>query len=353
MRKILLLSILLISFTCVKAQYYQLGFDSVRVKSKFKLGTVTTGSATDSVLVKKANGGVYKVARSSFTTQTLSLTSTSGGLSISDGNTVNLASLSMGGSTFSGNSTDASLYALAGLNPFVFSAATGFPTGSGAGVRITRVSTTALGYLEFTISNLSDSIIYVRKGIGASTFSPFMRLVSKSYVDVADALKVPLTRTVSTGYGLSGGGDLSANRTLIADSTVLRTAANSLTLAQLQTKFNLYQTVSNLSTDLTASASKYPSVNAVNTGLALKANLTDLNSFANYTASGDGVTTAITITHGLSGISGTSKVIVQPLNSASAGVMYVTISSTQVTINYTVAPVLGSSNLNYSILIKP
>lgn len=64
MRKILLLSILVISFTCVKAQYYQLGFDSVRVKSKLKLGSVTTGSVTDSVLVKKGNGGVYKMALS-------------------------------------------------------------------------------------------------------------------------------------------------------------------------------------------------------------------------------------------------------------------------------------------------
>lgn len=87
--------------------------------------------------------------------------------------------------------------------------------------------------------------------------------------------------------------------------------------------------------------------------LDLKANITDLNSFSNYTASGDGASTVITITHGLSGISGTSKVIVQPLNAASSGVMYATISSTQVTINYTVAPVLGTGNLSYSILIKP
>lgn len=127
MRKILLLSVLLISFTCVKAQYYQLGFDSVRVKSKFKLGNVSTGSATDSVLVKKGNGGVFKVSRASF----------------------------------------------------------GVP----------------------------------------------------------------------------------------ADSLTFRTVANSLTLSQLQTRFDLYQTIANLSTDLTASATKYPSVNAVNTGLGLKANL--------------------------------------------------------------------------------
>lgn len=48
------------------AQYYQLRYDSVRVVSKFKLGNVTTGAATDSLLTKKANGGVYKIAQSSF-----------------------------------------------------------------------------------------------------------------------------------------------------------------------------------------------------------------------------------------------------------------------------------------------
>lgn len=80
---------------------------------------------------------------------------------------------------------------------------------------------------------------------------------------------------------------------------------------------------------------------------------TDIPSFENYTASGDGSSTTITIAHGLSGISGTSKVIVQPLNSASAGVIYSSIGTTNISIVYTVAPVLGSSNLNYSILIKP
>ena len=57
---------MLVSISHVKAQYYQLGYDSVRVKSKFKLGAVTTGGLTDSILTKKPNGGVYKVARSSF-----------------------------------------------------------------------------------------------------------------------------------------------------------------------------------------------------------------------------------------------------------------------------------------------
>lgn len=49
-------------------QYYQLGYDSVRVKSKFKLGYVTTGAVTDSILTKKANGGVFKISQADFVT---------------------------------------------------------------------------------------------------------------------------------------------------------------------------------------------------------------------------------------------------------------------------------------------
>ena len=44
--------------------------------------------------------------------------------------------------------------------------------------------------------------------------------------------------TVSAGLGLSGGGDLSANRTISADTTVLRTVANSLSKAEAQTVIN-------------------------------------------------------------------------------------------------------------------
>lgn len=87
--------------------------------------------------------------------------------------------------------------------------------------------------------------------------------------------------------------------------------------------------------------------------LDLKANLTDINSFANYTASGNGSATTITVAHGLTGITGTSKVIVQSLNASSAGISYATIGTTNVSIIYTVAPANGTNNLNYSILIKP
>jgi len=57
----------------------------------------------------------------------------------------------------------------------------------------------------------------------------------------ATATYVPLTRTVSTGNGLSGGGSLSSNLTLTADTSILATKANTRNLAQLQTTFNTKQ----------------------------------------------------------------------------------------------------------------
>lgn len=74
--------------------------------------------------------------------------------------------------------------------------------------------------------------------------------------------------------------------------------------------------------------------------------------FENYLASGTGASTTITIPHGLTGITAASKVIVQPLNAASAGVTFATIGSVNIVINYTIAPAAGTNNLNYSILIK-
>ena len=79
----------------------------------------------------------------------------------------------------------------------------------------------------------------------------------------------------------------------------------------------------------------------------------DADYFQNFLASGNGSATSITITHGLTGITGTSKVIVQPLNTASAGVLYVTISSTTITIVYGTSPANGTNNLSYSIMVRP
>lgn len=70
------------------------------------------------------------------------------------------------------------------------------------------------------------------------------------------------------------------------------------------------------------------------------------------TASGNGTLTTITIAHGLTGITSSSVVIVQSNISASDGIIGCSIDATNITIRYTIAPVLGTNNLSYSYYIK-
>lgn len=68
------------------------------------------------------------------------------------------------------------------------------------------------------------------------------------------------------------------------DSTVYATSASLANYLLIATAASTYQTLANLSTDLTASATKYPSVNAVNAGLATKQPLdADLTAIAALT----------------------------------------------------------------------
>jgi len=80
-----------------------------------------------------------------------------------------------------------------------------------------------LSSLSGTTVTSSGNVTYNTKLI--SSFTP---------VDTTDVVRlkdlttgyVPTTRTISTGYGISGGGDLSADRTFIADSTALVSKPN-------------------------------------------------------------------------------------------------------------------------------
>jgi len=90
----------------------------------------------------------------------------------------------------------------------------------------------------------------------------------------------------------------------------------------------------------------------ISTGVGTVTVATQIQTLS-FTASGDGVATSISIPHGLSGVSSTSKIIVQPKNSAAAGVSYCTSDATNVNIVYTIAPVTGTNNLSYDILIRP
>lgn len=68
------------------------------------------------------------------------------------------------------------------------------------------------------------------------------------------------------------------------DSTVYATSASLANYLLIATAASTYQTLANLSTDLTTSATKYPSVNAVNAGLATKQPLdADLTAIAALT----------------------------------------------------------------------
>jgi len=74
---------------------------------------------------------------------------------------------------------------------------------------------------------------------------------------------------------------------------------------------------------------------------------------ARVTASGTGSATTITVAHGLSGISSASIATVSAINAASSGISYVTCDATNIYIVYTTAPVSGTNNLSYNVIIKP
>ena len=69
------------------------------------------------------------------------------------------------------------------------------------------------------------------------------------------------------------------------------------------------------------------------------------------TQSGDGVTTAFNIAHGNG--STPSNVSVVAGSADAAGAFWVTMTSTNIVINYTVAPILGTNNLIWRVIVKP
>lgn len=68
-----------------------------------------------------------------------------------------------------------------------------------------------------------------------------------------------------------------------------------------------------------------------------------LNNSGKYVTSGDGTTTQFTIQHGL--VSTPSRVLVTPCSLDAAGTMYVTVDSTNIYVNYSVAPPAGTNNV--------
>lgn len=90
-------------------------------------------------------------------------------------------------------------------------------------------------------------------------------LSSQTDLNTALGLKAPTSRNISTGLGLSGGGDLSADRTIIADTTVLKS------------KVGFATDYSNLSSRITTNTSNI-STNTSN--ILLKLNISDTAAMA-------------------------------------------------------------------------
>lgn len=250
MKKILIVLVFAFISLQVNAQYYRLRYDSVGIVSKLILNTVATGSSTDSVLTKKANGGVYKVARSSFGGVS-NVSSANGDITVASGSTTPILTLNSGGTAnqivkrgtlgsiftgaYSGNfiiNTNGSPYKME-FNSGGVSTAGGYLFQTEAGTR--RLEIFANGNVEIPILDTDGT---------APTTSGTPKMVITDGTGQLSFDDIPSggggVTSVSAGLGMSFS-TITSTGSVGADTTVLRTVANSLTLAQLQTKFDTKQ----------------------------------------------------------------------------------------------------------------
>lgn len=152
---------------------------------------------------------------------------------------------------------------------------------SGHSLKLVRVNTGETG-LEFFAPT------YILPGDTASMLSPYLRS------NVAAATYTPLTRTISTTAPLSGGGDLSANRTF--------------SISQATTSTNGYlsstdwNTFSNKQTSLTGSQGDLPYFSASNTLSNLSKNTTATRYLSNQGTSNNPSWNQVDVTNGITGV---------------------------------------------------
>ncbi len=142
---------------------------------------------------------------------------------------------------------------------------------------------------------------------GGSADSSVFRTKNNSYSLAGMQTKlngyVPTTRLVSTSNGVLGGGNLGSNLALSSDTTYNRTVANSLTLAQLQTKFNTKQGTITLTTTGSSGA-------ATLIGNTL--------NIPQYTGGGGGSVTSVTSADGNITVANTTTTPVLTLNAGTS-----------------------------------
>jgi len=163
--------------------------------------------------------------------------------------------------------------------------------------------------------------------------------------------------TVTNGVYTTGSYSNPSWITALAGSKITQDASNRLVTDTEKSTWNGKQNAITLTTTGTSGAATLvgstlniptPTAFTGNTGAAVMFN-------ALYGANGS--ETVINITHGLSGVSSTTSVVhVTPRSADAAGFRYVSLTSTNVVIHYSVAPPAQTGefgNLNYSITIKP
>lgn len=222
--------------------------DSVVLAHPGGTGTLTTISGV------AANGFTWSIANPTTTpaitlTQQNATTSQSGQLTSTDWNTFNEKQTALGftpenvanKSTTTTLGTSNTLYPTQNaVKTYVDNAVSGVTVPTGANPTATAGATAVNG--SATTFMRSDAAPKVDSTVFQTVLNFFpkgdTRYLKTSTASSTYALQ---STTISPGTGLSGGGSLAANRTLTVDTTVIRTTANSLTLAQLQTTFNTKQ----------------------------------------------------------------------------------------------------------------
>lgn len=150
---------------------------------------------------------------------------------------------------------------------------------------LTAGNTATLGASFGAMLNISSTSSDNRLSIDPSGSLPNLQAknadgsLSKSLVLQGQEGNLVIGRFYDDGTKLQVNGSAYFENNIQAQSGTIGNAPTQPTHIVRLSDLSGYQTVANLSTNLTASATKYPNVNAVNTGLALKANLNGGNNF--------------------------------------------------------------------------
>lgn len=302
-------------------------FDSVKVR-KLLMTSILEGSSTDSVIVKKPNGGLFKVARSSF------------------------------GGGGSGTVTNFSK-----VDGFGIISSVANPTTTP--VLTIRTDTTAVRTVLNSYTKAQTDVRYIK----ASPFSGVQQVDNTLVVNG----NLNVTSTTQT-FGLktlvsviSGAQTLSATQHTInctgGPYTITLPTGLSNTGQQYVIKNNgtgiitLAVTGSDTidgATTFAINIGESVSISSnYSAGWTKTSNYSIKPAMVRYTTSGDGSTTTIQFLHGMSGITSATPLIVQAKTAAAGGILYTGNDNTNIYVTYSVAPASGTGNLIYDVIYKP